>query len=164
MLSQPLLRAYSEMKEGGPNQEETWEERSSPSGGGNTCFHQGSCQGAFNQQRGQQGSSSVPDSQGPSSLAFSFFIWQRAWVLHCIHPWLCIPQPRAAAPRAPQLTRGTGVPCPTDSHSTHWRNSGNQQLQNPTSNSPFISFHCHLCPQSPPNLSTPLAAAAGGSA
>lgn len=50
----------------------------------------------FNQQRGQL--DTISDSQGgqasPSSLAFSYLIWKREQMLHCIHPWPFIPGPQ----------------------------------------------------------------------
>lgn len=116
------------------------------------CFHQGSCQEAVTQQRGQLAAavSLAPRTRlAPSSSTFSFLVWKREWVLHCIHPGPFIPPPRTAAPTVPQLdlmARVAEVPCPTNSHSAHWTNSGNQQLQNSTSNSHFIGFQDHLCP------------------
>ena len=134
------------------------------------CLHQGSCQEASNQQRGQLAAAlSVPPRtrQFPSSPAFSFLIWKKEWVLHCMHSRPFIPPPGAVAPRGPQLdlmARAAGVSRPTNSHSGHWRNRRYQQRQNSTLNSHFMGFQYYLCPSVSLNLLTPLAAAAGSSA
>lgn len=155
-----------EAEEGQTIQEETQEKRRLPKGVAHVLSS-----GAFNHQRGQLGSSSIPDPQGdwatPYYLAFSFLIWKREWVLHCTHPQPFITQPRAAAPRVPQLdlvARWLGFRAPLTSTAPTGGTAGINRCRILPQTPTLLVSSIIFAPQSPPNLPTRLAAAAGGSA
>lgn len=159
-LLQPLPRTCTEAENGGQPGEKPGS-REATQEGSNVGLHQGSCQEASNQQRGQLAAAlSVPPGtrQSPSPPAFSSLIGNKEWVLHCTLSWPFTPPPRAAAPRVPRLdlmARVAAVSCPTNSHGGHWSNSRCQQRrilpQIPTLWGSSIMF----APQFPLNLLTP---------